>query len=97
MAVTRRALLGMIAAFLALGARTPAAAAAADDPRMARKWRCLNNDCDPYIYDPMVGDPDNIAGDGPIPPGTAFEDLPDDWLCPLCGEPKSTFAPYNPV
>ena len=33
-----------------------------------------------YVYDPEVGDPD--AG---IAPGTAFEDLPDDWICPLCG------------
>ena len=31
-----------------------------------------------YIYDPEVGDPDNG-----IEPGTAFEDLPDDWVCPL--------------
>ena len=31
-----------------------------------------------YIYDPAVGDPDNG-----IEPGTAFEDLPDDWVCPL--------------
>ena len=31
-----------------------------------------------YIYDPAVGDPDNG-----IAPGTAFEDLPEDWVCPL--------------
>ena len=34
-----------------------------------------------YIYDPEVGDPDNG-----IEPGTAFEDLPDDFVCPLCAE-----------
>ena len=39
-----------------------------------------------YIYDPEVGDPD--AG---IAPGTAFEDLPDDWICPLCGVGKELF------
>jgi rubredoxin len=39
-----------------------------------------------YIYDPEVGDPD--AG---IEPGTAFEDLPDDWVCPLCGVGKELF------
>ncbi len=39
-----------------------------------------------YIYDPEVGDPD--AG---IDPGTAFEDLPDDWVCPLCGVGKELF------
>ena len=33
-----------------------------------------------YVYDPAVGDPDNG-----IAPGTAFEDLPADWVCPLCG------------
>lgn len=38
--------------------------------------------CEPcgYEYDPAVGDPDNG-----IAPGTAFEDLPDDWVCPICG------------
>jgi rubredoxin len=39
-----------------------------------------------YVYDPEVGDPD--AG---IAPGTAFEDLPDDWICPLCGVGKELF------
>jgi rubredoxin len=39
-----------------------------------------------YIYDPEVGDPD--AG---VAPGTAFEDLPDDWICPLCGVGKELF------
>ncbi len=39
-----------------------------------------------YIYDPAQGDP---AGD--IPSGTAFEDLPDDWVCPVCGADKSQF------
>lgn len=40
-----------------------------------------------YIYDPTVGDPDNG-----IEPGTAFEDLPEDWLCPLCGVGKDEFS-----
>jgi rubredoxin len=39
-----------------------------------------------YIYDPEVGDPDYG-----IEPGTAFEDLPDDWLCPECGVGKEYF------
>lgn len=47
------------------------------------KYRCLA--CG-YIYDPSVGD--ETAN---IPPGTAFEDLPDDWLCPTCGSPKEMF------
>ena len=40
------------------------------------KWVCLV--CD-YVYDPAVGDPTQD-----IPPGTAFEDLPEDWVCPDC-------------
>lgn len=40
-----------------------------------------------YFYDPAVGDPDNG-----IEPGTAFEDLPEDWLCPLCGVGKDEFS-----
>jgi rubredoxin len=39
-----------------------------------------------YIYDPELGDPD-----GGIAPGTAFEDIPDSWVCPLCGAGKSDF------
>jgi len=40
----------------------------------------------PYIYDPVVGD--SMQG---IKPGTKFEDLPDDWVCPECGVPKTMF------
>ena len=39
-----------------------------------------------YVYDPDQGDPD--AG---IEPGTKFEDLPDDWVCPECGSIKDQF------
>ena len=39
-----------------------------------------------YIYDPELGDPD-----GGIAPGTSFEDIPDDWVCPVCGAAKSEF------
>jgi rubredoxin len=39
-----------------------------------------------YIYDPAKGDPK-----GSIKPGTAFEDLPDDWVCPECGATKDLF------
>jgi rubredoxin len=39
-----------------------------------------------YIYDPEVGDPDSG-----IAPGTAFEDIPDDWTCPVCGVSKDMF------
>lgn len=40
----------------------------------------------PYIYDPKVGD----SSQG-IKPGTPFESLPDDWVCPECGVPKTMF------
>jgi rubredoxin len=39
-----------------------------------------------YVYDPKNGDPTQN-----INPGTAFEDLPDDWLCPECGVGKDMF------
>ena len=39
-----------------------------------------------YVYDPEVGDPD-----GGIAPGTPFEDIPDDWVCPICGLGKDVF------
>lgn len=39
-----------------------------------------------YIYDPKNGDPDNG-----VAPGTAFEALPEDWVCPVCGASKSEF------
>jgi rubredoxin len=58
------------------------------------RWVCTNPDCDPYIYDPAAGDPENIAHPGsPVPPGTAFVALPADWLCPVCGAAKETFVP----
>jgi rubredoxin len=39
-----------------------------------------------YVYDPAVGDVENG-----IEPGTSFEDLPDDWVCPECGVGKEDF------
>jgi len=47
------------------------------------KYRCTV--CG-YIYDPGKGNLDNG-----INPGTAFEDLPDDWICPECGVGKDSF------
>ncbi len=49
-----------------------------------KKYRC--SVCG-YVYDPDKGDPN-----GMIDPGTSFEDLPDDWVCPVCGAPKSKFV-----
>ncbi len=51
------------------------------------KWECTA--CG-YIYDPEKGDPDNG-----ISPGTPFEDLPEDWVCPQCGVDKQFFQKMN--
>lgn len=40
-----------------------------------------------YVYDEAEGD-----ADGGIAPGTLFADLPEDWLCPICGVSKENFA-----
>ena len=48
-----------------------------------KKWRCTV--CG-YIYDPELGDPD-----GDIEPRTPFEEIPDDWVCPVCGASKDQF------
>lgn len=45
-----------------------------------------------YIYDPEKGDPESG-----IKPGTAFEDLPDSWTCPVCGADKSMFVEEGSV
>lgn len=39
-----------------------------------------------YVYEPDLGDPDNG-----IAPGTPFESLPEDWVCPICGASKANF------
>lgn len=41
-----------------------------------------------YIYDPEVGD-----SQGGIAPGTLFDEIPDDWKCPICGVTKKDFEP----
>jgi rubredoxin len=48
-----------------------------------QKWKCTA--CE-YVYDPSVGDPSSG-----IPPGVPFEDLPENWTCPVCGVPKEMF------
>jgi len=52
-----------------------------------KKYRCTI--CG-YIYDPIEGDPP-----GGIPPGTPFDDIPDDWTCPICGVTKADFIPVD--
>ncbi|NES71704.1 MAG: rubrerythrin, partial [Okeania sp. SIO2D1] len=60
---------------------------AAGKEAATRKWICRV--CS-MIYDPVVGDPDSG-----IAPGTAFEDIPEDWSCPICGAQKKSFVPYE--
>ncbi len=52
-----------------------------------KKYRCIV--CE-YVYDPAVGDPDSG-----IAPGTSFEELPEDWRCPVCGVGKDSFEPVD--
>jgi flavin reductase (DIM6/NTAB) family NADH-FMN oxidoreductase RutF/rubredoxin len=54
-----------------------------EEVKKMAKYRCTV--CG-YIYDPEKGDPD-----GGIAPGTPFEEIPDDWVCPVCGAAKSDF------
>jgi rubredoxin len=51
------------------------------------KYICIN--CS-YVYDTEIGDPENG-----VPPGTSFEDIPDDWVCPLCYVGKDEFDPME--
>ena len=43
-----------------------------------------------HVYDPEEGDPIRD-----IPPGTPFEELPDDWTCPVCDAPKEEYEPLD--
>ena len=43
-----------------------------------------------HVYDPTIGDPDSG-----IAPGTPFEDIPEDWVCPVCGVTKDQFEPVE--
>ena len=40
-----------------------------------------------YVYDPALGDPENG-----VAPGTPWEEVPEDWTCPLCGVGKDQFS-----
>ena len=54
-----------------------------------RRFKMDKYVCDPcgYLYDPEVGDQDNG-----VEPGTAFENLPEEWSCPICGADKDSFV-----
>ncbi|GFE57458.1 rubredoxin [Geobacter sp. AOG1] len=50
-----------------------------------QSWRCTI--CQ-YVYDPAAGDPDNG-----VEPNASFDNLPADWVCPVCGAGKELFEP----
>lgn len=52
-----------------------------------KKYKC--SICD-YVYDPEKGD-----ANGGVSAGTPFEDLPEDWVCPVCGADKDAFEPLE--
>ena len=54
---------------------------------MSEKWICML--CG-YVYDPEKGDPEEG-----VEPGTKWEDVPEDWVCPECGATKDDFEPYE--
>ncbi|MEO1376098.1 MAG: rubrerythrin family protein [Cyanobacteria bacterium J06635_10] len=59
----------------------------ASGDRATQKWICRQ--CS-MIYNPVEGDPDSG-----IAPGTPFEEIPEDWHCPICNATKKTFIPYE--
>lgn len=59
---------------------------AASEKQVTQKWICKQ--CS-VIYDPVLGDPDSG-----IAPGTPFEEISEDWFCPICGATKKMFVPH---
>ena len=72
----------LFVAALALLGRTPHRATARTVEHGSGPVDCPTRDCG-FVYDPAVGDPEHA-----IAPGLAFDDLPDDWVCPSCGRAK---------
>jgi rubredoxin len=56
-------------------------------PEIMKKYVCTT--C-AWVYDPAIGDPDSG-----IAPGTPFEEIPEDWTCPVCGVGKEDFEPIG--
>ncbi len=89
--IDRRKFLTWITTLMALGSRGSGAVTQPD----LRRWTCTNQDCVPYVYDPGQGAVNVADVDHPIPPGVAFGDLPENRVCPICGNPKSDFLPLS--
>ncbi len=60
-----------------------------DPARALRRWLC---EACGLVYDEARGDPDSG-----LAPGTRFEDIPEDWRCPVCGVGKADFRPIEPA
>ena len=58
----------------------------------AQAWRQYLCRVCGLVYDEAVGD-----ADSGLAPGTRFDDIPDDWACPICGVTKADFEPYTPA
>lgn len=97
MGVSRRSVFQGWAAALVVFCLSPFSALRRDARAAAatQRWICTFNECEHWVWDPLHGDPPDVAGRDPIPAGVAFEDLPDDWRCPVCGAPKSYFEPTD--
>jgi len=94
---TRRGVIGRLvvaaaASILGLAARGRTVRATETTPQ---RWICTYNECEHWVWDPLHGDPPDVAGRDPVPPGVRFEDLPEDWRCPVCGSPKVWFEPTD--
>ncbi len=78
--------------FTAASIDPPAAAGRAEAREEGKEKGMKKYVCDVcgYVYDPEKGEPSNG-----VAPGTSFEDLPDDWVCPLCGAGKDDFSPQD--
>lgn len=94
---TRRGVIGRFvaaAAAFAAGLAARGRSGRAEDAAPQR-WICTYNECEHWVWDPLHGDPPDVAGRDPVPPGVRFEDLPADWRCPVCGSPKAWFEPTD--
>ena len=67
--------------------RDPNSSRRVEMPRPEDMWQCQTSNCG-YIYNPDKGD-----RKGKIPKGTPFQELPEDWKCPVCGASTKSFRP----
>jgi len=88
MIVSRRRFLGLSATLAATTTLSACSLFSEKKTADLRLYECQNSECEPFIYDPKHG----VEALG-IPPGIPFTELPDDWVCPICGDSKRQFKP----